>query len=591
MKKVKLLSCVLILLSLPDLVDGQNVGISNVSFVPNYPLHIYHNAASGIVFQATNNTSLNTAADGFTMRLGNPFNVDLINNENGNISLYTNATERLRVNNSGISVISGTGSRYVNFGATLGFPGYGFRDTNGVMQYKNAGNVWTNFPNMPNIPGNVEWWIRPIAASYIRPMYNPYIRVYDTLQTYGLYFDGGKNQYGGWFRTTSGLYAPTAAVVGFSDVAGNQTYAYLGYNGTYADGTYFPSINGAAVYGMVDDPDRISVFGRTTGLASYSAIIGYSNVWIGGYFKARHIDPAYAARPACYGQMRTEVSMAGVGWKPAIQAYAEYTQADNPGITCGGYFTADAPAEFAFGVAGVSFTNSTTRGGGYFETATYAGTSQAYAYVATSAGGVNRKITGTAGVSEIIPTENHGRIMLTCPESPEYWYIDYGSVKMVDGFAHVDLDPILADICVIDEKNPIKVICQPNMIYCNGVAVINKTSSGFDIVEVNGGQNSGEIDFQIVAKPKTGYGEGRFPQAPGPSWLKPDKEPIAAKAKNQPEGRSIFYWPSDWEVYKYKPEDHVGVGNVVSAGKYAGQFKLGDGSFSRSIPEEKIPRK
>ena len=26
-----------------------------------------------------------------------------------------------------------------------------------------------------------------------------------------------------------------------------------------------------------------------------------------------------------------------------------------------------------------------------------------------------------AAVAEIVPTEDHGRIMLTCPESPEYW--------------------------------------------------------------------------------------------------------------------------------------------------------------------------
>lgn len=34
------------------------------------------------------------------------------------------------------------------------------------------------------------------------------------------------------------------------------------------------------------------------------------------------------------------------------------------------------------------------------------------------------KITGTGAVAEIIPTANHGRVSLMCPESPEYWYQD-----------------------------------------------------------------------------------------------------------------------------------------------------------------------
>ena len=49
------------------------------------------------------------------------------------------------------------------------------------------------------------------------------------------------------------------------------------------------------------------------------------------------------------------------------------------------------------------------------------------------------------------------------------------------------------------------------------------------------------------------FGIGRFPQAPGPAWLKDSEEPASAKAKNNPkDGREIFYWAPDAEVYNYQ---------------------------------------
>ncbi len=435
-------------------------------------------------------------------------------------------------------------------------PGYYFWSSTS-SQWK-----WLYSGSVPNIPGNVEYWIRPTASNYIRPMYNPYIRVYDTLQTYGLYFDGAKNQYGGWFRTT-GTYNPTAALVGFSDITGNQTYGYMGYNGAYSFGTPAQTINGSAFYGVVDDPDRTAGFFRTTLNASVAANINYSNVWIANYNYIENNSATYNPS-ASYSQLDLTNSTLG-GNHVAIQGYANRgTTSGNPGFTIGVHGTADSQNENSIGVVGTAYSDVTAfsnnsfaaggygSSGGYFDFYNYAlSLVYGYAYVAQYNGATQRKIIGVGSVSEIIPTPNHGRITLTCPESPEYWYIDYGSVNMENGKVHVSLDPILTDICIIDKENPIKVICQPNMEYCNGVAVINKNENGFDIIEMNNGTHSGEIDYQIVAKPKTNYGEGRFQQAPGPIGLKADEEPIKAKAKNQPNPSKIFHWKSDPEVYGY----------------------------------------
>jgi len=159
---------------------------------------------------------------------------------------------------------------------------------------------------------------------------------------------------------------------------------------------------------------------------------------------------------------------------------------------------------------------------------------------------------------------------------------------MVNGKATINLDAILADIIVVDEENPIRVICTPvGMPYFNGVTIMEQTNKSVEILELNGGNHSGKLQYQLVVKPKTNYGEGRFQQAPGPAYLKADKEPLAAKAKNQPnDGRKIFQWPADHLVYKYNPEDYISVGDVVPAGPNAGKIFLGKGKYSEGVPAQ-----
>ncbi|MBK7083248.1 MAG: hypothetical protein IPH53_00650 [Flavobacteriales bacterium] len=83
----------------------------------------------------------------------------------------------------------------------------------------------------------------------------------------------------------------------------------------------------------------------------------------------------------------------------------------------------------------------------------------------------------------------------------------------MNGTAHVELDPILVDIILVNDENPVRVFCTPvDMPNFNGVTVTNRTATGFDLVELNGGGHSGTLDYQLTAKPKTNSGEGRFPK-------------------------------------------------------------------------------
>ncbi|MCB0790418.1 MAG: hypothetical protein H6595_10190 [Flavobacteriales bacterium] len=392
-------------------------------------------------------------------------------------------------------------------------------------------------------------------------------------------------------RVGIGTAAPTTLLEVSSGAAdaiyGHSTNVggYLGRETNITFGNPVQTVLGAGVYASNPAAGYTSVYAQSTGGATVAANINYSNVWMGQY---TYVDNASSTvnPSASYNQLNVTNSALG-GFQIALRGFMNRgTTAGNPGYSVGVQGLANSSSQDAIGTFGLAYSNANLRIGGYFEGNSYAGVNSGYAYVGGTTNGVTAvKIVGTGTVAEIVPTTDHGRIKLTCPESPEYWYQDYGTVQLVNGRAHVELDPILADIIVVDVQNPLRVFCTPvDMPWFNGAAVMNKSSTGFDIVELNGGTHSGPIDYQVVAKPRTNFGEGRFPQAPGPAWLKKDAEPIAAKAANQPTDREIFTWPPDWEVYGYDVDAMTPVGGLVPAGPHKGLIKVAEGVFSERIP-------
>lgn len=360
----------------------------------------------------------------------------------------------------------------------------------------------------------------------------------------------------------------------------NNVGGFLGYETNFSIGNPPQTLNGAGVFASNPAAGYTSSFAQSTGAATVAANVNYSTVWMASY---NLVDNASATfnPSALYAQLNVTNSTLG-GTQMALRGYSNRgTTAGNPGYSVGTQGVANSQFQDSMGVQGLALSDAPIRVGGYFEGLSYASASQAYAYVGGNDGTGALKIKGTGAVSEIIPTAAHGRVTLTAPESPEYWYQDYGSVTLQNGRAHVELDPVLADIIVVDAKNRIRVFCTPvGMPEFNGVTVMNQTAKGFDLVELNGGTHSGLVDYQIVAKPKTNYGQGRFPQAPGPMGVKPSLEPLAAKAKNQPDPAKIFTWPADHVVYGYDPADFTPVGEIVRGGPHSGKRKLADGTFT-----------
>ena len=145
------------------------------------------------------------------------------------------------------------------------------------------------------------------------------------------------------------------------------------------------------------------------------------------------------------------------------------------------------------GVYGYSPNTGNDRWGGLFETAQ----SGTRTYVGGRAGGTNYKILGQLGssVSTTMPTRDGERI-LYAPEAPENWFFDIGEVKLVNGKARVELDPLFYD-CISHEK-PFKVFVQGAENTLGAIRVKARGDNWFEL-EDTGGASSGTVMFNIYA--------------------------------------------------------------------------------------------
>ena len=494
--------------------------------------------------------------------------------------------ERLHVaGNVRVNPLAGVGIRMVGADASgtlvniaAGTNGQVLTQTVGGPAWQNASGGWLTTGNAGTLP----------AGNFMGSTDNVDV-VFRTNNTETFRMTNGQ-------RVLVGVTTPTAPATQKMEInaaTGDALFAHspnvggwLGYETNFVVGTA-GTIQGSGVWAANPSAGYTSSYAQSSGAATVAANINFSSVWIGSY---NLVDNASATfnPSAIYAQVNNTSTTMGAGaFKNAIYGYSgRGTIAGNPGYTVGVNGLANSQFEDAIGVVGRAFCSSGFTIGGYFEGNTYPGVNVGYAYVGGNDGFGATKITGLGAVAEIVPTPNHGRVKLFCPESPEYWYQDYGTVNMVNGRAHVELDPILAEVIVVDANNRIRVFATPvDMLNFEGVTVTNQTATGFDLVELNGATHSGTVDYQLIAKPKTNYGQGRFPQGRGPAWLKPDMEPASAKAANRP--TNIFYWPADHVQYGYNPEEMVGIGEIIPAGPHAGKFKLGDGKYGDHMPLDK----
>ncbi|PJB15905.1 MAG: hypothetical protein CO118_01785 [Flavobacteriales bacterium CG_4_9_14_3_um_filter_32_8] len=110
-----------------------------------------------------------------------------------------------------------------------------------------------------------------------------------------------------------------------------------------------------------------------------------------------------------------------------------------------------------------------------------------------------RKVYGLGTVSTIIDGLNEGeKVTMSAPESPDILFMDFGTGQLNNGIIHVTIDPIFTKNIHVDAEHPIKIFVQLEG-ECNGVYVANKSASGFDVIELNGGTSNVSFSYSITA--------------------------------------------------------------------------------------------
>ncbi len=108
--------------------------------------------------------------------------------------------------------------------------------------------------------------------------------------------------------------------------------------------------------------------------------------------------------------------------------------------------------------------------------------------------------TGTK--SSVVPVDNGTRqVALYAVESPEVWFEDYGSAKLVSGVAKVNIDPAYAQ--TVNTGVQYHVFLTPDGD-CEGLYVTARTATGFEVRELHQGKSNVTFDYRIIAR-RRGY--------------------------------------------------------------------------------------
>jgi hypothetical protein len=268
-------------------------------------------------------------------------------------------------------------------------------------------------------------------------------------------------------------------VYGANDAAsGTGVYGYGGTYGTYG---YTPSTtNGTyGVYGSWSS-SRYGYLGGKTG---------------SGYFVGAYGSVAGSGDFGVIGANSNASGTGVVGGGNGLGTFS-YLVAGS-----GGAFTGQT-----VGMAAFSTQTGTTANAGVYA---YCNSFARGAYLSFYNGTFYKTIaTGAATNSCSVPDLDGNMVVMHAPETPEAYFQDFGQARLVNGRAHIDLDPIFAKNVTINEKHPLRVFIQlEDNESCRGVVVKNKTTTGFDVVELGGGTSDTPFQYTVTCNMADSYGE------------------------------------------------------------------------------------
>jgi hypothetical protein len=289
--------------------------------------------------------------------------------------------------------------------------------------------------------------------------------------------------------------ATTGANNGVRAQAASNNGFGLNTRNTNLTGTALIAVGNNSTGSFLTNGSGASIIGTTVGTISFGKTLasGIGSVSVGNNLTAGILTPASGA------------GAVGIGTQYGIMGFATTTVNTNPSNNNGAN-AANASA------------------GGYFEVQN-AGTAQTWAYVGVrDNAGTLRKIIGQGTVNTIVNNTEGKLVALSCPEAPENLFQDYGQGQLVNGKAHINIDPTLTKNIVVNQRHPLRVFIQLEGD-CDGVFVSNKTQNGFDVTELKNGTSNVAFTYSIIANRAdeinpdgtiSKYSDERFPDAPGP---------------------------------------------------------------------------
>jgi hypothetical protein len=295
---------------------------------------------------------------------------------------------------------------------------------------------------------------------------------------------------------THGVWAETK---GYIDAGQNSTTG-IGVLGARYDGT----VNGqAAIFGLAYAPTGQTWAGQftnfsTSGTGVFGSATATSGKTYGGWFTTNSITgigvrgTSGATSGTNYGGWFQNLSTSGFG----VFGFASATT----GNTFGGYFQSYSTS--GRGVEGWATATSGTNYG------VYGGTSSPSGYGVYSKGNmmVEGNFTVTGKKSAVVKLKDGKGVSLYAVESSENWFEDFGSSKLKDGKAVVQIEPTFAE--TVNTGMEYHVFLTPKGD-CRGLYVTNEAGTSFEVRELNGGKSATPFSYRIVAKRK-GYEDQRL---------------------------------------------------------------------------------
>jgi hypothetical protein len=294
---------------------------------------------------------------------------------------------------------------------------------------------------------------------------------------YGVYGSAaGSTGYGVYgFSPTRGVWGSSTTTSGwaagvYGACSSTSGYGVYGYSGAISGTNY-------GVVGYDLSPDGYGVYGyagATSGSNRGVMGISYSTLGLGVYGLNN------ASSGSNYGVLGQSVSSAGygvVGWASSASGGTTGVWGESDSPTGRGVY-GNAPNGGTAVVCDGNFYQSS----GVFE-----------AHPTSVVWSTNKPAT--------VKLNSGTKVKLFTEEAAELYFTDYGEGRLSGGRAHVELDGMFLQTVTVDARHPVKVFVQLEGD-CRGVFVTNKTATGFDVVELQGGASSAGFSYRVVCKRK-----------------------------------------------------------------------------------------